>query len=551
MLPRVGSALLVALLLGFVAALYFYPLLRILQLSFAPDGVWASRVVLDTLQRGFVWRVALFTFGQAVLSTALTLALGLPVAYVFARYTFPGKGVLRALTAVPFVLPTVVVASAFLALLGDGGTVNRALQAALGLADGPLRLERTLAMVVLAHAFYNVGVIVRTVGGFWSYLGTELEDAAATLGASRWRRAREITLPLLAPSIAAGSLLVFLFCFTSFGVILILGGLRFSTLETEIYRQTVSLFNLPAAAVLSLLQLGITFAVMAVYTRLQARAGVPLTLRPSAATSRPPDTVGSRVVVAAAMILASLFVLAPLVALAWRSVSLGDTLTLAYYRELALNRSQSAFFVPPLQAVANSLRFGFAAVALSMVLGVIGAYAVRGQRSRWRRALDPLLLLPLGTSAVTLGFGYIVSLGPLRTSPALVPIAHTLIAMPFVVRAVLPALRGLDPRLREAAAVLGAGPLRAWREVDLPLLWPALVVAAAFAFTISLGEFGATLLIARPDTPTMPVVIYRALSRPGLLNYGQALAMSTILMAVCAAAMLLIERFRLRDLGEF
>jgi thiamine transport system permease protein len=146
---------------------------------------------------------------------------------------------------------------------------------------------------------------------------------------------------------------------------------------------------------------------------------------------------------------------------------------------------------------------------------------------------------------VTLGFGYIVTLGAWRTAIWLVPVAHTLIAMPFVIRTLLPALRSVDPRLREAAAVLGAPPPRVWREVDMPILRRALLVAAAFAFTISLGEFGATLLISRPEYPTMPMVIYRFLGLPGMLNYGQALAMSTILMGVCALALLLIERFRL------
>jgi thiamine transport system permease protein len=157
----------------------------------------------------------------------------------------------------------------------------------------------------------------------------------------------------------------------------------------------------------------------------------------------------------------------------------------------------------------------------------------------------------LGASAVTLGFGYIISMGSLRTSPLLIPIAHTLIAAPFVLRTFLPALRSLDPRLRQAAATLGASPSRVWREVDVPLLGRAALVSAAFSFTISLGEFGATLLISRPDLPTMPVVIFNALSQPGLLNFGQALAMSTILMLTSAVGLIAIERFRINDIGEF
>jgi thiamine transport system permease protein len=164
-------------------------------------------------------------------------------------------------------------------------------------------------------------------------------------------------------------------------------------------------------------------------------------------------------------------------------------------------------------------------------------------------------MLPLATSAVTLGFGYIIALNKpplnLRSSLVLVPIAHTLVAMPFVIRSVLPALRRINPNLREAAAVLGARPSQVWWGVDWPLLRRALLVGAVFAFTISMGEFGATVFIARPQTPTLSVAIFRFLSQPGALNYGQALAMSSLLMVVCALGFLAIERFRIGDEGEF
>jgi len=164
-------------------------------------------------------------------------------------------------------------------------------------------------------------------------------------------------------------------------------------------------------------------------------------------------------------------------------------------------------------------------------------------------------MLPLGTSAVTLGFGYIIALDQppldLRASPLLIPVAHTLIAFPFVVRALLPVLRGINPRLREAAAVLGASPGRVIWEVDTPILARAILIGAVFAFTISLGEFGATLLIGRPEFPTMPLVIFRFLGQPGVDNYGQALAMSTLLMLVTTLGFLAIERLRIGDLGEF
>ena len=255
-LRRVGLLLLYAAPLLFLAVFYLYPLARIFQTSFRADGAWNFAGIAETLSRPYFWRVVWFTTWQAVASTALTLVLGLPLAYMFARYEFRGKSFLRALTTIPFVMPTVVVAAAFTALAGRSGLLNQWLQAFFDLDTPPIQLMQTVWIILIAHAFYNVSVIIRAVGGFWSNLNPSLEEAGAVLGANRWRLFREVTLPLLTPSITAASLLVFLFCFTSFGVVLILGGLRYATIEVEIYRQTVSFFNLPVAAFLSLVQMG-------------------------------------------------------------------------------------------------------------------------------------------------------------------------------------------------------------------------------------------------------------------------------------------------------
>ena len=190
---------------------------------------------------------------------------------------------------------------------------------------------------------------------------------------------------------------------------------------------------------------------------------------------------------------------------------------------------------------------------IAVVVGGLAAFAVA--RSRRSAPLNTALALPLGVSAVTVGFGFLIALDEppldLRTSWILVPIAHALVAIPFVVRTAAPVLRSVDPRLREAAAVLGAPPRRVWREVDLPIATRALLAAAGFAFAISLGEFGATVFIARPQSPTLPIVIFRLLGQPGAANFGAAMAASTILMALTAAAMLAIERVRVPNLGTF
>lgn len=557
-----------AIPLLFLALFFFYPLLTILGVSLAPEGrldLSSLRILSDPYHLRTIW----FTTWQATLSTALTLALALPGAYVFARYQFPGKNTLRALTTIPFVLPTVVVAAAFGALLGPQGRVNLLLMELFGLEKPPLNLNHTLAIILIAHIFYNYTVVLRLVGGFWANLNPRLEEAGAVLGAGRWRLFREITFPLLMPAVGAAALLVFIFCFTSFGVVLLLGGPHFATIEVEIYYQTVSFLNLPVAAVLSLVQVLFTTVLIWLYTHLQARTTVPLDLRPQAATQRRPTAWRARLMVGLNVGIITIMLLTPLLALAERSLATADGYSLAYYDELGINRRGSALFVPPVEAIRNSVSFALITVVLAVVLGTIAARLLAGRgysrengtngrpsvAHRLRALLDPVLMLPLGVSAVTLGFGFIVALDEpplnLRTSPWLTPLAHTLVALPFVVRALLPALRGMNPRWREAAAALGAAPWRVWLEIDLPIVGRAMLVGAVFAFTISMGEFGATSLIARPERPTMPVAIGRFLSQPGALNQGQALAMSTLLMLVCLMGFLSIERFRIGEIGEF
>lgn len=506
----------------FLALFYFYPLTAIFGASFA-GSAWAD--ITARLFSTTTLRVLGFTFGQATLSTALTLLLGLPGAYVFARYEFPGKALLQALATVPFVLPTVVVAAAFTALLGS---------------YSPLRY--TLGAILLAHVFYNMTLVLRMVGGFWANLDPRLEEAARTLGASPWRAFREVTLPLLAPALGAAALLVFVFCFTSFGVILILGGPRFATLEVEIYRQTIAFANLPLAAALGLVQLLITLALTLTYTRLQARLARPLELRPQWATQRRPHKPTEIALLLATVTLLGLLLAAPPLTLVARSFDGG----LRYYAALFENPRRSIFYVPPIAAVWNSVRFALATMALALLLGLLTSLALYRQRQSW--LLDALFMLPLGTSAVTLGLGYLLSMSrpplALRGTPLLIICGHTLVALPFVVRSLLPALHSIRPTLREAAATLGAPPARVFVEVDLPIIQRALAVGGVFAFTVSMGEFGATSMIARPELPTLPLAIYRFLSLPGAVNYGQALAMSTILMAVCVVGFVAMEQLR-------
>ncbi len=533
----------------FLGVFYFYPLITIFITSFVPEGGgWKPGSLHRLTSTGYYAGVLWFTTWQAALSTALTLLLALPGAYVFARFDFKGKALIQSLTVVPFVLPTVVTAVAFKALLGPGGLVNRGLMAVFALDGPPIRIDQTVWFFLLAHVFFNYTVVLRIVGGFWARLPKDLTEAARLLGASGFRAFFRITLPLILPAVVAAAMLVFVFCFTSFGVVLILGGPRLATVEVEIYRQAVHLFNLPMAAALSLIQIVFTFGLVGLYTWFERRNAVSLMPASALLANRRACSRWDRAAIGGNLALLVLLLGTPLLALFVGSILTETGLALTYYRALFENLTHSIMYVSPVTAMVNSLGFALAATAAALVIGWFSAAFLAGSNGRIAAIFDPIFMLPLSTSAVTLGFGFIIALDEpplnLRTSVLLPPAAHAMVAFPFVIRSLLPAWRSIPRQLKEAAAMLGASPWRAWRHVDWPILRRALWVGGVFAFAISMGEFGATVFVARPETATLPLAIYRYLNYPGNLNFGRAMAMSCVLMLTTSAGFLLIEKFK-------
>jgi thiamine transport system permease protein len=505
---------------AFLAVFFAWPVLTVLARGLSPDG-------LALLSDPYTWHVVWFTLGQAVLSTAATLAVAMPGAYVTSRYAFRGRRVLVSVMTVPFVLPTVVVGLAFRAVL-------------------PTAWVGTLGAILLAHVFFNYAVVVRVVGGLWGQLDVRYEQAARTLGASGWRAFRTVTWPLLRPAVVAASVLVFLFTFTSFGVVLLLGGPGTTTLEVEVYLRTADLLDLPGAAVLAVLQMVLLGAVLLVSARVQGRGAVRLALRapgsaPGARVRRP----GQAALLGSVLVVVAVLLVVPPAALIAGSFRVGDGWGLAWWRALGSVDAGTTRYAAPLDSVRVSLQYAVVTAVLAVLVGGLAACSVAYARSRSGRLLDAAAMLPLGTSAVTVGFGMLLAFGraplDLRGSWMLVPLAHTLVAVPLVLRTVLPVLRAIDPRLRQVAATLGARPVRAWRTVDLPLLGRCLAVGAGFAFAVSLGEFGATAFLARSGTPTLPVQVARLLARPGAMPYGAAMALATVLMLVTVTVLLVAD----------
>ena len=506
---------------AFLLVFYAWPVLTLV--GTVVDGDAIAR----TYRRPGLGAVLWFTLWQALVSTTATLVAGLGPAYLVARWQFAGRRLLAAAVTVPFLLPTVVVGAAFTALL-------------------PPSLERSATAVIVAHVFFNVAVVVRVVGALWGRLPRDLTGAARVLGAGPWQAFRYVTLPLLRPALTAAASITFLFTFTSFGVVQILGGPRHATVEVEVARRATQLGDVSGAAVLSVLQLLVLGLLVAASVRVQRRSASELALAP--ARRERPGSPARRAAVIGGALVTAVVMGAPLLALAVSSVRAGGHWSTTAWTTLGDPPSRPGLDlgIDPLAAVGASLRAAALATVIAVVVGGLASLGIAATR-RGGRLLDVGTMLPLGTSAVTIGFGMLITFdhAPVdwRGDRWLVAVGHALVAVPFVVRAALPVLRSRPPGWIDAASMLGASPLRAWWEIDVRLLRRPLLVGAGFAAAISLGEFGATTFLSRTGDETLPLAIARLLGRAGDLPRAQASALALLLATVTLVVLLAVDAF--------
>ena len=510
-----------------VAVAVAVPVVAVLGRALRIDGAWSLDALERILSNGRTWRLVAVTVAQAIVSTALTAVIGVPLAWVLARFRFPGRSAVRTAAMVPFVLPSVVLGSAIASILGPRGLVD---------------LRATWWPVLVAHVCFNLAVFVRVVGAALDWLDPAIEDVARTLGATPWKAAQRVMLPAVAPAIGAAAVVVFLFCLTSFGVIVILGGGSVSTLEVEIWVRATRLFDLSGAAVLAGIQVLAVVATLALHARFARRS--VRARRGGRRWARRPDSVGEWTQVLAAVVAVAVVTVVPIAALVERSLRLSDgTHGLNHWRHLGAASAGTGLTVSPWDAVRVSILSALAATAIA---GLVGVPAARLVARRPGGAADRVMLVPLGVSATTIGLGLLLAVGrppvDLRRAWWLVPAAQALVAVPLLVRAVATALRELPPSVSDVAATLGAGPGRRWWRVELPMVRGAVVAGAGLAFVASLGEFGATVFLARADRPTVPVAIERLMSRPGSAGFGQAMALSCVLVLLCGAVLAVVDR---------
>ena len=525
-----------------VTLLFFVPLLATLK------GALASGIFVSSLRDPYLRKVVGFTVWQALLSTLASLAIGLPGAWIMASFRFPGKRLVRAVSTVPYVLPSILVVLGFVIFYGNNGVLNRGLMAVFHLSEPPLHILYSLKAIILAHAFYNFPLVMNLVSTAWSQMNPHPEQAALTLGASRWHAFLTITLPHLGGMVVSSAILVFLYCFNSFSIILILGGgPAYTTMETEIYRYARITLEPDKAAVMALISLMFALAFMLLYLVIGRHYTHQDEVSFGERTSAKRPRGFAAFLVFAFAFAAILFVLGPIVSVVWRSFTAkasmtgGGTFSLKCYKQLFGITQGSGTMGIAQDALLHSLAIALACALASIPTSLSLVVAMR-KKSMATSLLELFCMLPLAVSSVIIGLGYLFIATRLKiVGYPVVVLAHLVIAVPVCIRTLLPGARSLPQHYIDAAHTLGASSWKCFWTVELPLLRSSLVTGVAFAFAMSLGELNATLTLAGRNIRTLPMVMYQLI---GSYNYQGACALGTILILASLLVFWLDEQLR-------
>ncbi len=500
------TAILLSLLpMALVCFCFLLPYAAALSSSFSKGLSYIREVVLH---RSDLSKTVLFTIVQAFLSTLLALLFGLPGAWFLGKTESRGKKVLRALTGIPFALPSILVVLGFVLFFGNAGWLNKCIMLVTGKDEGPIRILYRPAAVILAHAFYNFPLVIRLVGDSISRIKQTYIPAAENLGASPFKSGITIILPLISPAIISASLLIFLYCFTSFAVVQVLGGgPPATTLSVEIYRYANISFDYAQAGIFAAIETCIALAVFLLYTRFEKKSrnftGSAENIRISGDTQR--KTAGkSRWGFIVYSIVICIFIAGPIVSIPLESVlfktSRASLPVISFRNWTNAGSLFSAFF--------NSLTLALLASCCSVLMGFLAASGYRLLRpsSRWRPVLHTGYSMLLMSSGIVLGFGWLMlyrNLGvPVFLSLVLM---HALSAFPFSFFSMLEGLNGISINTFHAASLAGANPFRKITSIMLPSILPRLSSAWAFAFAVSMGELNTVLMLGSSDWITLPV----------------------------------------------
>ncbi len=520
--------------------IFLIPLSSTLSRAFISDNRVDFSSFIKILGDPYTHRILAFTINQAFFSTLLSLIIALPGAYLLVNYRIKGRKLILAVCTIPFVLPAILVILGFVTFYGNNGFLNVILMKLFNLENPPLKILYSYKAIIIAHAFYNFPIILVLVTTYWENLDYKLELSSYVFGATKLQTFVYITLPRLILSIISSSLLVFLFCFTSFSIILVLGGgPKYTTMEVEIYRQARTSMDLNSAASYALISIAFCIIILLLYNVFQRKTTTKENISKSNyKKEKKPVSKTGRILSTVYTVFIVLFVLSPILSIIVKSFLASSTrsdtnvLTLKWYKQLFGLASTTGIMKSSFSSIVNSLKIALTVAVLSTPLSLSLAIASKRDKSKTSVLIELLAMLPLAVSSVIIGLGYYMISAKLQNTGGLllVILAHLVIVLPFNIRAITPEIRKLPTSLSASAMTLGATPFQAFMSVEVPLLKSALISGAIFAFAISMGEVNATLILASSSITTIPVTMYRLI---GSYNFGGACALGTILILVC------------------
>jgi len=536
-LPALAVVALLAWLVG-------YPLLITLIESLGGPKAWTLGYFAEFFSRRDEWLALWRSLWISTASVGLAALVGVPLAFLFERTDFPGRRILGAIVALPVALPPLVGVIAFLFLYGESGFASRAVQALLRLNEPPWRLVGPGA-ILLVHAYSMYVYFYLFTRAGLARLDAALLEAAASLGASRWRTLWRVTLPLLRPALAGAALLTFMTALASFSAPYLFGG-GFRVMTTQIVASKLN-GELALAQVETVMLALLALLGLGAMRRADRAVAVGTGVRgiaPARRTLRSPLARG-----AAGLFgwLLAILLLLPHAVLLLVSLVPAFTWTAEPFPPVLNFGNWASLFTTPehLRPVVNSLWMATAATVLALALGFAAARLASVRRDRLGGVLEGMIAIPWAVPGTVFAIALATTFSAhqpwigrfvLIGTPWLLPLAYLVRNLPLTGRAALAGLRQLDPALEEAAASLGAGRWRRLARVTLPLLRPALAAGAGLAFITALGDFIVSIVLYTFDTRPISIEILSSLR---LQDLGMAAAYGVLLMAASAAAFLL------------
>jgi iron(III) transport system permease protein len=539
MTPSPRARLLAVLLLAALLWLVAYPLVLVMLEGVRLPSGWTLKFVRLFLARPTEWQALWGSLWISVVSVLLAGAIGIPLAFLVARYDLPGGRILGGLVALPAVLPPLVGVLAFLFLYGETGFVSLLVQRLFRLTDPPWRLQGAGA-ILLVHAYSMYVYFYLFVRAALRSFDGSLLEAAASLGAGRWRTLRLVVVPQLRPALGGAALLTFMTALASFSAPYIFGG-GFRVMPTQIVAT-----RLNGDDRLAMVET-ISLTLLALVALWLFRGARPADLAAGGRKGTGPGRIpvrhrGARLALAAlGWLIAAVLLLPHLTLLLVSLVPIG-TWTIEPLPPAYTLRNYLTLVEDPVRAkpLVNSLWLATVATAAAVAIGLAGAVLSARRQVRGARAIETLLALPWAVPgtvfAIALATAFSVH-APWAGRVILVgtvwilPLAYLVRNLPITSRAILAGVRALDPALDEAAATLGAGRARTLRRITLPLLRPALLAGASLAFVTALGDFVTSIMLYTYDTRPISLEILSSLRQS---DVGVAAAYGVVLMLVSA-----------------